>query len=239
MLLTLIIPAITLGLISSFHCLGMCGPIAFVLPVGGRTQSGKIVGISSYNLGRITTYSILGLLVGFFGEGLRFMDISQGISMLLGVMLILYVVFAKKLVKINVHNKCAYQFNAFVKAKLGSFLKKKTNGGLYVLGTLNGLIPCGVVFIALQGALLQTSLVNSALFMLVFGAGTIPMLFSVTYLSNTFKPLTKIKMNKIMPYLTVLIALLLIVRGANLDIPYLSPSYDEQTNEIKCCHKPE
>ena len=239
MLLTLIIPAITLGLLSSFHCLGMCGPIAFVLPVGQRTKSAKILGISSYNLGRITTYSVLGLLIGFFGEGLRFMGISQLLSIVLGVALILYVVFAKRLVKINVHNKYAYQFNAFVKAKLSVFLKRKTNSGLYVLGLLNGLIPCGVVFIALQGALLQTKLLNSALFMLVFGIGTIPMLFSVTYLSNTFKPVTKLKINKIMPYLTVLIALLLIVRGANLDIPYLSPNYDEQTNEMSCCHKPE
>jgi len=238
-LLTLIIPAITLGLLSSFHCLGMCGPIAFVLPIGQRSKSSKIFGISIYNLGRITTYSILGLLIGFFGEGLRFMGISQIISIMLGVLLIVYVVFAKKLVQLNTTNKYLYQFNAFVKAKLSVFLKKKTNGGLYLLGLLNGLIPCGVVFIALQGALLQTNLVNSGLFMLVFGAGTIPMMFSVSYLSNTFKPVTKIKINKVMPYLTVVIALLLIVRGANLDIPYLSPSYNDQTNEMSCCHKPE
>ncbi len=239
MLLTLIIPAITLGLLSSFHCLGMCGPIAFVLPVGGRSKSGKIWGISSYNLGRITTYSILGLMVGFFGEGLRFMGVSQLISILLGILLILYVLFAKNLVKFNTTNQYAYQFNAFVKAKLGVFLKKKTNSGLYLLGLLNGLIPCGVVFIALQGALIQTTLLNSALFMLFFGLGTIPMLFGVTYLSNTFKPITKLKINKIMPYITVIIALLLIVRGANLDIPYLSPAYNEQNNEVSCCHKPE
>ena len=239
MLVTLIIPAITLGLISSFHCLGMCGPIAFVLPVGQRSKSGKILGISIYNLGRITTYSILGLLIGFFGAGLRFMGVSQVISVVLGLVLIVSVVFAKKLIKINIHNKYAYQFNAFVKAKLSVFLKRKTNSGLYVLGLLNGLIPCGVVFIALQGALIQTTLVKSTLFMLVFGLGTIPMLFGVTYLSNNFKPVTKLKINKVMPYLTLVIALLLIIRGANLDIPYLSPSYDKQTNEMKCCHKPD
>jgi sulfite exporter TauE/SafE len=234
----LLVSAISLGLLSSFHCLGMCGPIAFVLPVGERSKSSKILGISIYNLGRVITYSIMGLLVGFFGEGLRFMGVSQVISIVLGVLLILYVVFAKKLIKINVHSKFAYKFNAFVKAKLAVFLKRKSNASLLVLGLLNGLIPCGVVFIALQGALIQNSLFNSWLFMLIFGAGTIPMMFSVTYLSNTFKQVTKLKINKVMPYLTIVIALLLIVRGANLDIPYLSPSYDEQTNEMSCCHKP-
>ncbi|MGB0886706.1 MAG: sulfite exporter TauE/SafE family protein [Vicingaceae bacterium] len=238
-MITLFITAISLGLLSSLHCLGMCGPIAFVLPVGQRSKPGKILGIIIYNLGRVTTYSILGLLIGFFGEGLRFMGVSQIISIVLGVLLIVYVIFAKKLVKLNVTNKYAFQFNTFVKAKLGVFLKKKTNNGLYILGVLNGLIPCGVVFIALQGALLQLYIVNSALFMLVFGLGTIPMMFSITYLSNSFKPITKVKINKIMPYLTIVIALLLIVRGANLNIPYLSPSYNEQTNEIESCHKQE
>ncbi len=239
MLITLIIPAITLGLLSSFHCLGMCGPIAFVLPVGRRSKASKILGISVYNIGRIITYSILGLLIGFFGEGLRFIGVSQIISIVLGVLLIVYVLFAKKLFKINIYNKHAYQFNAFVKAKLGVFLKKKSNTSLLVLGFLNGLIPCGVVFIALQGALIQNSLVNSMMFMLMFGLGTVPMLFGVTYLSNTFSRITKVKINKVMPYLTVVIALLLIVRGANLDIPYISPSYNQQTNEMNCCHRPE
>ncbi|MBL4667861.1 MAG: sulfite exporter TauE/SafE family protein [Flavobacteriales bacterium] len=236
---SLLIPAISLGLLSSFHCLGMCGPIAFALPVSQKNKASKIVGISLYNVGRVITYSTLGLLVGFFGEGLRFMGVSQTISIVLGVLLILSVVFSKYVLKFSNHNKYIYQFNAFVKAKLGVFLNKKSNTSLFLIGILNGLIPCGVVFIALQGSLIQTNLLNSWLFMLVFGLGTIPMMFSIAYLSNTFSPIAKIKINKLMPYLTVVIALLLIVRGLNLDIPYLSPSYDKQTNEMSCCHKPE
>ena len=114
-----------IGLLGSLHCIGMCGPIAFVLPIGQRTKSGKILGISIYNLGRITTYSLLGFLIGFFGEGLRFMGVSQIISIVLGVLLIVYVVFAKKLVKLNTTNKYLYELNGFVKAKVGVFLKKK------------------------------------------------------------------------------------------------------------------
>ena len=95
-----------------------------------------------------------------------------------------------------------------------------------------------MVFIALQGALVQNSLINFHIVYVIFWCRNYPdAIWNKLFSSNTFKPITKIKVNKTMPYLTVVIAILLIVRGANLDIPYLSPSYDEQTNEMSCCHK--
>lgn len=235
----LVITAISLGLASSFHCLGMCGPIALILPVGKRSKAGKVVGLLAYNFGRITTYSFLGLLIGLFGEGLRFAGVSQIISIILGITLLLYVLLAKKFIKLNFYHRYFLKFNNSVKAKLSGLLKKQSNAALYFTGLLNGLIPCGVVFIALQAALLQSSLVNSMLFMLVFGLGTIPMMFGISFLSNSFNKVVKIKINKVMPILTIVVALLLIVRGLNLDIPYISPSYDKQQNEMSCCHKSE
>ncbi len=217
----------------------MCGPIAFVLPVGKRSTLGKVAGLLSYNIGRIITYGFLGLLVGVFGEGLRFAGVSQTISIALGVLLIIYVLLSKQFVKINIHNKYYQKFNNKVKSKLSNQLKKQSNTALFVTGLLNGLIPCGVVFIALQAALLQSTLFNSVVFMLVFGLGTMPMMFSISYLSNSFSKIGKVKVNKVMPFITLVVALLLIVRGLNLDIPYLSPSYDAQQNEMSCCHKPE
>lgn len=234
----LLISAISLGLVSSFHCLGMCGPIAFILPVGKRSKAGKVVGLLAYNFGRITTYTLLGLLIGFFGEGLRFAGVSQTISIVLGVSLLLYVLLAKKFIKLNFYQRYFFKINNGVKAKLSGMLKKQSNGALFITGLLNGLIPCGVVFIALQAALLQSTLANSMLFMLVFGLGTIPMLFGISYLSNNFSSVFKLKINKLMPVLTIVVAVLLIVRGLNLDIPYISPSYNAQQNEMSCCHKP-
>lgn len=235
----LLITAITLGLASSFHCMGMCGPIALILPVGKRSKVGKVVGLLAYNIGRVLTYTFLGLLIGVFGEGLRFAGISQTISIVLGVSLLIYVMLSKKYVKLGLHNRFYVKFNNRVKAGLGKLLKKQSNTSLFITGLLNGLIPCGVVFIALQGALLQVSLTNSMLFMLVFGLGTIPMLFGIAYLSNSFSQFTRVKINKVMPILTIVVALLLIVRGLNLDIPYISPSYNVEQNEMSCCHKPE
>jgi sulfite exporter TauE/SafE len=216
----------------------MCGPIAFILPVSKRSNAGKILGLSAYNIGRVVTYSFLGFLIGMFGEGLRFAGVSQTISIVLGVLLILYVLLSKKFVKLNIYNRYFVKFNNGIKGKLSSFLKRQSNKALFVTGLLNGLIPCGVVFVALQAALIQSSLMESVLFMLVFGLGTIPMMFGISYLSNSFSNVDKVKINKVMPFLTIVIALLLIVRGLNLDIPYVSPSYDAQTNEMSCCHKP-
>lgn len=234
-----LLSAISLGLLSSFHCMGMCGPIAFVLPVHKRSSMGKVAGLLTYNFGRIITYGFLGLLVGIFGEGLRFAGVSQTISIILGVLLIIYVLLSKQFVKINIHNTAYLKFNNRVKSKLSGLLKKQSNTALFLTGLLNGLIPCGVVFIALQASLLQSSLVYSVLFMLVFGLGTIPMMFGISYLSNSFSKVGKIKVNRVMPFITLVVAVLLIVRGLNLDIPYLSPSYDAQQNEMTCCHKPQ
>jgi sulfite exporter TauE/SafE len=233
----LLITAISLGLVSSFHCLGMCGPIAFILPINQRSKIGKVIGLLAYNFGRVITYSFLGLLIGVFGEGLRFVGISQAISIVLGVGLILYVLLSKKIIKINFYHRYFFKFNNSVKTKLSGMLKKQSNLALLFTGLLNGLIPCGVVFIALQAALLQNSLLNSVFFMFVFGLGTIPMMFSISYLSNSFNKVSKIKINKVMPVLTIVVALLLIIRGLSLDIPYISPSYNEQQNEMNCCHK--
>lgn len=218
--------------------MGMCGPIAFILPVKNKTTLGKITGLLSYNFGRVFTYSLLGLLIGIFGEGLRLVGVSQVVSIALGAVLIIYVIVSKKYININIHNKYYIKFNSAVKAKLSGLLKKQSNASLFFTGLLNGFIPCGVVFIAMQAALIQNSLLNSILFMAVFGIGTIPMMFGLSMLSNSFPKKISIKINKVMPFLTVIVALLLIVRGMNLNIPYISPSYNVEQHEMACCHKP-
>lgn len=237
-MLSILIPAISLGILSSFHCLGMCGPIAFALPINTKTSFMKFFGISLYNIGRVLTYSFLGLLIGFFGEGLRFMGISQIISIVLGVVLALYVMLSGRWLNFSFGNRYIFKFNNFIKGRLGFLLHQKNNLSLFLIGILNGLIPCGMVFIAIQGSLLQSGLFSSWLFMFAFGLGTIPAMFSITYLSNKFSSVTRFRIKKVMPYLTFIIALLLIVRGLNLGIPYLSPSYNVQQNTMSCCHKP-
>lgn len=217
----------------------MCGPIAFILPVDRSSNVSKVFGLTAYNLGRTFTYAILGLVVGVFGEGLRFAGVSQTISIVLGVLLLLTVLVSKKIFNVSFLGKYFLRITNFVKNKLGATLKKKSTSALFVTGLLNGLIPCGAVFIALQAALLQPSVHQSVAFMFAYGLGTIPMMFSISYLSSSITGAVKKKVTKIMPIITVVVALLLIVRGLNLDIPYISPAYHAETNEMSCCHKPQ
>ena len=217
----------------------MCGPIAFILPINRSSIITKTVGLSAYNIGRVLTYCLLGLMVGLFGEGLRFAGVSQTISIVLGVLLLFTVLISKKVFNVSFLGKYFIRFNNVLKSKLGTTLKKRSVPALFITGSLNGLIPCGAVFIALQAALLQPSIEQSALFMTIYGLGTIPMMFSIAYLSNSMSGIIKNKVTKIMPVITIVVALLLIVRGLNLDIPYISPAYDVQSNEMSCCHKPQ
>ena len=75
--------ALVLGLAGSFHCIGMCGPIAFVIPVDRSSKSRMIFQIFLYNLGRIITYSLIGVLFGLIGKGLYLAGFQQRLSILI------------------------------------------------------------------------------------------------------------------------------------------------------------
>ncbi len=84
--------AIALGLLGSFHCLGMCGPIAFVLPLDRDRTIVSITQTFLYHLGRLISYASIGLLFGLFGKGLYLTGLHQNLSIVVGVLMILAVV---------------------------------------------------------------------------------------------------------------------------------------------------
>ncbi len=124
-----------------------------------------------------------------------------------------------------------------MKNKLGKFLVKQSNTSLLMLGFLNGLLPCGLVYTAMLGSILYGSVASGALFMLLFGLGTFPMMFALPYFSSSISNALRTKMTKAIPYVMVLFGILFILRGLNLDIPYISPPLSEDGTEVKsCCH---
>ena len=86
--------AFVMGLIGSFHCLGMCGPIAMALPMGHRNNSGRLLGGVIYNLGRVFTYSFLGLILGMAGDFLISPKIQNTVSITFGAFIVIYLLFA-------------------------------------------------------------------------------------------------------------------------------------------------
>ncbi len=215
--------ALILGLGGSFHCIGMCGPIAFVLPVD-RTNKWH-AGMQSllYHLGRLTTYSIIGFLFGLIGKGLYLAGFQQRISIIMGVIMILAVVFPTNYFTKFGFTKPLYKLVGKLKKALGNSLQKKSNTALFVIGLLNGFLPCGLVYMALIGSVAMGDPLSGALYMFIFGLGTSPLLTGAILAGNFLSLSIRNKINKLIPYFVVLVGILFILRGLALGIPFISP----------------
>lgn len=228
--------AFIFGILGSFHCIGMCGPIAFMLPVDRKNSIKKTFQIAFYHSGRLLTYSILGLLFGMLGKTIDFFGFQQQLSILIGVSMILYILFPIKMINKFNFSKPIYKFISKVKSALGKELKKKTFDSFFTIGFLNGFLPCGLVYMAIFGSLVSASFVYSSLYMVLFGLGTIPLMTTVIYLGKFLNTAIKQRIQNIIPVFVVIIGILFVLRGLGLGIPYISPIPVNEmvTNSINC-----
>lgn len=216
--------AFIFGLISSFHCVGMCGAIAMMLPVDRNNQAKKTLQILTYHLGRLTAYATIGLLFGLLGRGLFIAGLQQKMSLFIGVAMILVVLIPeKKLANYN-FSKPVFRLISKLKSKLGQQFKNKSFSSLFTIGLLNGFLPCGMVYVALFGAIAMQSPSLGVLYMLLFGLGTVPLMSMVVYIQTFLTVPVRNKIQKVIPYVAVFIGVLFILRGLGLGIPYISPS---------------
>lgn len=218
-----IVAAITLGLVGSFHCVGMCGPIALAIPLNSQTWLTKTTGAILYNLGRAITYAIMGAIFGLVSEGFVMAGFQKWVSVLMGAIMVLSVLFPSLYKNRFDFDKKAFSLIGKLKLKLGNLLRKKTYGSLFLIGLFNGLLPCGLVYMAIAGALATGSSVSGALFMFIFGIGTLPMLFVISIVGNSISLKLRKKMTKLIPVAVMFIGVLFILRGLGLGIPFISP----------------
>jgi uncharacterized protein len=215
--------ALIFGLISSFHCVGMCGPIAMMLPVDHKNQTKKSFQIATYHLGRITAYAFLGLLFGILGKGFYLAGLQQNISIAVGILMILIVIIPEKTFAKYNFSKPVYKLISKIKSSLGNQFKKKSFDALFTIGLFNGFLPCGLVYAALFGAIAMQSVLLSTSYMILYGFGTIPLMTAVVYFSEVLKFPLRNKLKKIIPVATIIIGSLFILRGLGLNIDYISP----------------
>ena len=216
--------ALIFGLISSLHCIGMCGPIAMMLPVDRNNPAKKVIQIMIYHLGRLTAYASLGLIFGILGKGFYMAGIQQQLSIVVGILMITIAIVPEKVFMKYNFSKPVYRAISKVKSSLGSQFKRKSPDALFTIGLLNGFLPCGLVYAALFGAIAMPNLTLSISYMLLYGLGTIPMMSAVVFISNIFSLSLRNKLQKIIPVVAVFIGILFIIRGLGLDLAYLSPS---------------
>ena len=216
--------AFIFGLISSFHCIGMCGPIAMMLPVDRTNETKKITQIITYHIGKLTAYGILGLVFGLLGRSFYLAGMQQQLSIIVGILMILVAVIPEKVFAKYNFSKSVYRLITKVKSSLGQQFKNKSYKSLFTIGLLNGFLPCGMVYVALFGAIAMQNVTLGIGYMLLFGLGTIPMMVAVIYASGLISFSFRGTIQKAIPLVVVIIGMLFIVRGLGLDIPYLSPS---------------
>ena len=232
--------ALVLGLLGSLHCLGMCGPIAFMLPLDQQNNVKKTAQLSIYHFGRLLAYGIIGVLFGLLGKGLSLFGIQQKLSIGIGVLMIILVLMPGKY--LNGHKLLSpiYSIIGKVKSKLGAELKKKTPDTFLTIGFLNGFLPCGLVYMALLGAIAMGNPLEGGFYMMIFGLGTVPLMSAVVYFKGMFSTSIKSKIQKLIPVFVVMIGILFIIRGLGLGIPYVSPK-PAPTNSVTAtieCHQP-
>ncbi len=215
--------AVILGLLGSFHCIGMCGPIAFVLPVDRTHKYKRAFQTMLYHIGRLLAYSGIGLLFGLLGKGLYLAGFQQRLSILLGIIMILLVLIPMHVFNKYNFSKPIYRTIGKVKTILGLYLRQKSNKSIFLIGFFNGLLPCGMVYMALVGAMATTQYYSGAFYMFLFGLGTIPMMTIAIFAKNIFSLNIRAKIQKAIPVFVIVIGLLFILRGMGLGIPYISP----------------
>ncbi|NRD23946.1 sulfite exporter TauE/SafE family protein [Winogradskyella litoriviva] len=232
----MLVSALILGLLGSLHCVGMCGPIAFMLPVDRSNSFKKVSQIAIYHFGRLIAYSIIGLVFGLLGKSFYLFGVQQQLSIVIGILMIVIIILPYKTISKHNLSKPLYKLISKLKSSLGKALKKRTPDTFLTIGFLNGFLPCGLVYMAVFGAIATGSLFEGSLYMILFGIGTIPLMTTAIYLGKFLNSTIKQRIQKAIPVFVVIIGLLFILRGLGLGIPYISPApiVETASSAIEC-----
>lgn len=215
--------AFLIGMAGSLHCAGMCGPLMVALPANSKSRLGFFLGRIIYNAGRITAYIFLGMLFGTFGSAAALFGIQKNLSVLLGAIVIFLVIvprrYKNKIGKIPVYGF----YNRKLQSYIGKLLKRDSGFTLLALGLLNGLLPCGLVYVGLLGAVTASGVNNGMIYMGLFGLGTLPLMFTISVMGHYISIGLRQKLRRVVPLLALLLGVVFILRGLDLGIPYISP----------------
>src|SRR5690606_38302814 len=182
--------------------------------------------------------ALLGGLAGIFGKSLQLAGFQQAISVISGVLILALVVLphfgGNKFTALIGFDKILMK----VQGLMAKQFQKNSTASMGVIGMLNGILPCGYVYIALAGAVSVQSVGGSMLYMALFRLGTFPLMFLLSLSGKLVKPNLRHFFKKAIPYAATFMAVLFILRGLNLGIPYVSPKIlkTAENTEITVCH---
>lgn len=235
---TIIWSGIAVGFIGSLHCLGMCGPIALALPSGNSSKGRLFLSRLIYNLGRIVTYAALGAVSGMLGKTVEMAGLQQSVSIGVGVLIIVGVFLPSRIAAKFLPTGVVSRLLGGIKLFWQGLLFRQTLKSLFMLGLLNGLLPCGFLYLALVTAATTGSIIQAILFMALFGVGTAPVLMATSFAGSLLTIPARRKLMRFAPVGATVLAIVLILRGLSLGIPYLSPNvHHTHTTTVNhsCC----
>lgn len=222
-----------MGLVGSLHCALMCGPLALALPVVGQTRSSFVASRLVYNFARITVYSVLGLCFGLIGKSLALAGFQQWLSIAAGVSMIAFL-----LLGLNGVKNPFWKSSLWIRSVFRDFIKRRSYLALFILGVANGLLPCGLVYMAGTASAASGEILQSALCMFTFGLGTLPVMLGMTLSGKSFTRLIQgLRLKPIAPMAVAVVGVALILRGMDLGIPYLSPTVSHGAVACPACAK--
>lgn len=232
-----LVTALGIGFVGSLHCIGMCGPIALALP-GARSATLLLLGRVLYNAGRLVAYAAIGIVFGAFGQTLAMAGLQQVVSIGLGVVILLIVVVPRRLLRRVVPFNLVDRGSERITSYLTRLFAHGGVGVLFVVGILNGFLPCGLVYFAAAAAAATGTIDSAVQYMVMFGLGTWPVMLAVTLARSLVGLRMRTLVNRLLPIGAAVLAVLLIMRGLSLGIPYISPDLDKQHSEISepSCH---
>lgn len=214
--------AFLMGLFGSLHCAVMCGPLMLSLPIEKRNIWNAGLSLLLYQTGRILSYTLMGGIAGWFGSTFSLIANQKTLSIVIGILLIVFTLL---------------QFSSYYSKKLSTFQLKLINpisklmGKLFGLplwecfaGMLNGIIPCGMVYLSLATAVNSASAINGFQFMFLFGLGTLPLLMMISLGGIYLKKYIRFNTKKLIPWFMLFMGILFLLRSAELGIPFLSPN---------------
>ncbi len=219
--------AFLLGLVGSAHCAGMCGPLALALPATGNTRGTFLAGRLLYNAGRLVTYAALGAAFGLLGQTFALAGFQRWISLAAGLA-ILTGLFASSRFAVGLPAVSAV---GWLKASFGKLLQQRSLASVFLIGLLNGFLPCGLVYAAAAAATATAHFLDGAMAMISFGLGTVPMMLGLSLAGPRLHTAFRFRLQRLVPASLVIVGTLLVLRGLALGIPYLSPAPGSS-----CCH---
>lgn len=203
------ITALILGFAGSLHCAGMCSPLVLaVTSMNRRVMLNKFI----YNGGRVFTYALMGAVIAVFGSFINFSGFQLVLSLAIALTLIVMGLSGISGMHVPVVTPALLKFSTWVKTAFGQFIQKKSISGMWMMGMLNGILPCGLTYLALTYCLTLATPLDGFQFMLLFGAGTLPVMVGFTSLLRYLVQKFRLDLNKFSRVSFIVIGIIVLAR---------------------------